>query len=79
VLSLAETTVLTDLHDAELAQATREIKFILKRVEAANQDPDRILSPIQIGNLQLLVWANCTDIGPKSSERELARVFKLKA
>jgi hypothetical protein len=55
VLPLCEASELTEFHDAQLAQATREINGIVDDIQRNNRDPEHTLSFIQFQNRHLLV------------------------
>ena len=79
VTNLWEVDELTELHDAELAQATKEINAILKGVEKSNKNPDRKLSFIQFQNRHFLVWANYGYVGPDDENKTISGALKLKS
>src|SRR5216683_3094823 len=58
VTKLWEVTELTAFHDAQLAQATKEINGILSGLEKSNKDSERKLSLfVRFRNKHFLVWA----------------------
>lgn len=69
---------LTPFHDAELAQATKAIKDILRKVQKNNRDPNRTLSFIIFDNRPLLVWAQYGAIGPHDNPKKIAKALRLK-
>lgn len=78
VYDLWEVRALTAFHDAELAQATKDIKNILGKVQKNNRDPNRTLSFIIFDNRPLLVWARYGAIGPHDDPRKIVKALKLK-
>jgi hypothetical protein len=78
VTRLWESTELTDFHDAELANATREINAIFGGLEKKNKDPKRKLSLIEFENRLLLVWAGYDAVGPDDDEKTVVKALKLK-
>lgn len=74
---LWETVELTAFHDAELAQATKEINAILSEVEESNKDSKRKLSFIRFQNRQLLVWASYA-VGPHDDDESIIKALRLK-
>jgi hypothetical protein len=78
VTKLWEVEHLTTFHDAELAQATKEINAILTKLEASNKDPDRTLSFIRFQNRHFLVWARYGAIGPHDDEAMITKALGLK-
>ncbi len=75
---LWEVAELSEFHDAELAQATREINAILARLERGNRDPERKLSLIEYKNRHPLVWARYGVVGPHDDDRTIVKALKLK-
>lgn len=78
VTKLWEVSELADFHDQELAQATKQINAILRRVEKDNKDPKRKLSFIKFQNRHLLVWAEYGAVGPDDHPRTIRKALKLK-
>jgi hypothetical protein len=76
--NLWEAEELTEFHDAELAQATKEINAILSKIEKRNKDTERKLSFVQFQNRHFLVWANYGYVGPDDEEEEIVQTLKLK-
>ena len=72
-----EVEQLTGFHDAELAQATKEINTILSTVEQGNKDPGRKLSFIQFRNQHFLVWAEYR-VGSQDDEETIRKTLRLK-
>jgi hypothetical protein len=68
---------LSSFHDAELAQATREINQVLDRVERNNKDPKRELSFIEFQDQPFLVWATYDAVGPEDDDDVIARALGL--
>jgi hypothetical protein len=79
VLNLWETEELTEFHDAELAQATKEINAIFERVQKNNRDPNRTASLIEFKNRHLMVWASYGHVTPFDDDETIIKAFKLKA
>jgi hypothetical protein len=73
-----ETTELSNFHDAELQQGTKEINEILSGLEKANQDPKRKLSLVRFHNRHFLVWARYGAIGQWDDEKTVVNALKLK-
>ena len=69
---------LTPFHDAELAQATKEINAILTRVEASNKEPELTLSFIRFQNRHFLVWARYGAVGPHDDEATIRKTLRVK-
>jgi hypothetical protein len=78
ITKLWETTERTGFHDAELAQATKEINGILSALEKRNRDSERKLSFIQFQNQHFLVWARYGAVGPHDDPTTLIKALKLK-
>ena len=78
VTKLWEVEKLTTFHDAELAQATKEINAILTRVEASNKDPELTLSFIRFQNRHFLVWARYGAVGPHDDEATIRKTLRVK-
>jgi len=78
VHKLWETTELTEFHDAELRQATKEINGILSALEKGNKDSERKLSLIQFQNQHFLVWARYGAVTQFDEEKTIIKEFKLK-
>jgi hypothetical protein len=78
VTKLWETTELTAFHDAQLAQATKEINSILREVEKNNKDRERKLSFVRFRNQHFLVWARYGAVGRNDEEKTIAKELKLK-
>ena len=76
--SLWEATQATEFHDAQLAQATRQINTILRRIEKGNKDPKRKLSLIKFLNRHLLIWAGYGVVGPYDDEKTVIKALRLK-
>ena len=76
--NLWEVNELTELHDAELAQATKEINAILEGVAKSNKNPERKLSFIQFQNRHFLVWAGYGVVGPDDEGKTIAKTLRLK-
>jgi hypothetical protein len=68
----------TPFHDAELAQATKEINAVLSRLEKGNKDSGRKLSLIEFQNRHLLVWAEYGAVGPYDDEATIIEALGLK-
>jgi hypothetical protein len=79
VAKLWETAQLTEFHDAELADATKQINAILSKLEKGNRNSERKLSFIQHNNRYLLVWARYGVVGPDDEDAAIAKALKLKA
>ncbi len=73
-----EVEELTAFHDAELAQATRQINAILSEIEEDNKDPRRKLSFIQFRNRHFLVWAEYR-VGSQDDEETIRKMLRLKS
>jgi hypothetical protein len=78
IYDLWQVRELTPFHDAELAQATKAIKNILRKVQKNNKDPNRTLSFIIFGNRPLLVWAQYGAIGPDDNPKKIEKALRLK-
>jgi len=78
VSGLWEVEELTSFHDAQLAQATKQINVILSRIEKGNKDPERNLSFIQFKNRHFLVWTNSMAIGLDDDDETIIKAFRLK-
>jgi len=78
VTNFWETTQLTDFHDAELAQATKEIKAILRNVEKSNKDSGRKLSFIRFQNRHFLVWARHGAVGQRDEGKTIIKALNLR-
>jgi hypothetical protein len=78
VLNLWETEELTDFHDAELAQATKEINAIVEKIQKNNRDPNRTVSLIEFKNRHLLVWASYGHVTPFDDDEIIIKALKLK-
>ncbi len=76
--NLWETTELTAFHDADLAQATKQINGILSRLEKSNKESERKLSFIRFRNRHFLVWARYGAFGPLDQDKTIIRELKLK-
>jgi len=70
---------LTTFHDAELAQATKEINAILDDVKKSNKDPNRHLSFIQIKDRHFLVWTNVGIVGAYDDNKTVHKMLRLKS
>jgi hypothetical protein len=79
ITSLLEVEELTAFHDAELAQATKEINAVLSKLEKSNKDSGRKLSLIEFQNRHLLVWATYDAVGPYDDEATIIKTLRLKA
>jgi hypothetical protein len=73
-----EVEELTAFHDAELAQATKEINAILNEIEKGNKDSRRKLSFIQFRNQHFLVWAEYR-VGSQDDEETIRKTLRLKS
>ena len=73
-----EVEELSAFHDAELAQATRQINAILSKIEKSNKDPRRKLSFIQFRNQHFLVWAEYR-VGSQDDEETIRKMLRLKS
>ena len=78
VTNLWEVTELTAFHDAELAQATKEINAILSGLEKSNKDSQRELSFIRFGDRHFLVWARYGAVGQFDEDETVIKELKLK-
>ena len=78
VSGLWEAGELTGFHDAELAQATKEINAILSKIKEGNKDPEREVSFIQFQNRHFLVWTRSGVIGPDDDDRTILKMLRLK-
>ena len=78
VTGLWEVTELTDFHDAELAQATKEINAILSGLEKSNKDSERELSFIRFRDRHFLVWARYGAVGQFDEDETVIKELKLK-
>lgn len=78
VTKLWEVTELTTFHDAELAQATKDINAILSGLEKSNKDSTRKLSFIRFRNQHFLVWARYGAVGQLDKEETVIKELKLK-
>jgi len=78
VTRLWETTELTEFHDAELKQATKEINGIFSALEKSNKDPERNLSFILFQDQLFLVWAKYGAVGSFEDEKTIFKELKLK-
>jgi len=76
--SLWEAEELTEFHDVTLAQATREINAVLKRLAAQKPDATNNLSLILFQNRHFLVWTTPGTIGPDDKDEDVARALRLK-
>ena len=79
VSGLWEAAELTGFHDAELAQATKEINAILSEIEKGNKEPERELSFIQFQNRHFLVWAGYGVVGPDDDDKTIQKTLRLRA
>jgi hypothetical protein len=79
VSGLWQANELTSFHDAELAQATKEINAILSKIEKGNKDPQRELSFIQFKKRHFLVWTRSGIIGPDDDDKTILKTLGLKA
>jgi hypothetical protein len=78
ITKLWGTTELTAFHDAQLAQATKEINGILDQLEKNNRDKERKLSFIRFRNQHFLVWARYGATGQHDDEKTIVKELKLK-
>ena len=78
VTSLWETDELTSFHDAELADATKEINNILKRLNESCKGQDKELSFIEVENRLFLVWTENETIGPHDDPDTIRKALSLK-
>ena len=78
ITKLWGTTEFTDFHDAQLAQATKEINGILDQLEKNNKDKERKLSFIRFRNQHFLVWARYGAVGQHDDEKTIVEELKLK-
>jgi hypothetical protein len=76
---LWEAQELTAFHDAEMAQATKQINAILSSVERRNKDPERKLSFIEFQNRHFLVWAGYGAVGPDDDDATIVKALGLKS
>jgi hypothetical protein len=72
VANLWEATELTPFHDAELAQATKDINSILMKVQKKNKDRYRTLSFVQFNSRHFLV------VGPYDDHKKIEKGLRLK-
>jgi len=79
VIKLWEAEELTEFHDADLANATKEINAIVESVEKNNKDPNRTLSLIEFQGRHLLVWAHYGAVTPYDDDDVVIKALKLKA
>jgi hypothetical protein len=79
VLNLWEAEELTEFHDAELAQATKEINAIFGRIQKNNKDPNRTASFIEFQNRHFLVWASYGYVTPYDDDATIIKALKLKS
>ena len=78
IIRLWEAAELTSFHDAELAQATKEINAILSKIGKGNKDPERELSFIQFQNRHFLVWTRSGLIGPEDDDKTIRKMLRIK-
>jgi hypothetical protein len=78
VCCLWEADELTSFHDAELAQATRQINAILSRLEKDNTNRERTLSFVEFQNRHFLVWASYGVVGPSDDDETIIKSLRLK-
>jgi hypothetical protein len=78
VSKLWEVTGLTQFHDAELRQATKQIKALLDGVKRSNRDSSRDLHFVQIEGRHLLVWAHDELVGPHDDDQTISKMLRLK-
>jgi hypothetical protein len=76
--NLWEATELTPFHDAELAQATKDINSILTKVQKKNKDRNRTLSFLEFNNRHFLVWAQYDAVGPHDDHKKIEKRLRLK-
>jgi len=79
VTKLWEAGGLTSFHDAELAQATKEINTILGKIEKGNKDRKRKLSFVKFRNRLFLVWAGYGAVGSHDDEKTVMKALRLKS
>ena len=79
VSKLWEAAELTRFHDADLAQATKEINAILSEIESGNKEPERELSFIKFKNRHFLVWTRPGVVGPDDDDKKIRQTLRLKA
>ena len=79
VSGLWEADELTGFHNAELAQATKEINAILSQIKRGNGDPKRELSFILFKNRHFLVWTRPGVVGPHDDDKKITKMLRLKA
>ena len=76
VINVHEAKTLTTFHDADLAQATKEIHAILEEVGRANRDLDRELAFLRTPDGLFLAWT-VHAIGPEDEEEEIKKALGL--
>ena len=79
VSKLWEVVSITEFHDVELQEATREINGILDGLQRANRDPSRDLHLVQIEERHLLAWVHSDLVGPDSGSDKVAKMLRLKS
>lgn len=69
----------SDIHDAELQNATKEINGILDRVERDNEDSSRHLCFIKFRSRWMLAWSQHEEVVTSSSpDTEIAKALNLR-
>ena len=69
----------SEIHDAELQDATAEINRIIDRLERDNADTSRRLSFINFQGRLMLVWTHCGDVvSSYDDDAEIAKALKVK-
>ena len=77
VTSLWEAEELTSFHDADLADATKKINNILRRLHENCKDPSKELSFIEVENGLFLVWTEHKSIGPHDVPDIIKKALRL--
>ena len=70
---------LSDFHDKELAEATKKINTIIKRLDKSNKDKQRKLSFIKYDDQLMLIWALYGAVGPDDHFKAIKKALKLRA
>jgi hypothetical protein len=78
VSKLWEVVSLTEFHDAEIQQATKEINGIVEELRRTNRDSSRELHLIQIEDRHLLAWVHSDLVGAHSGDAKVTRMLRLK-
>jgi hypothetical protein len=78
VSKLWELAGVSEFHDADLQQATKEINAILDAVRKTNRDPKRSLNFVQIRDRHFLAWTEGGIVGPHDDDQTLRKALKLK-